>query len=817
MKRFPVIFRQLLGSVTPLLMTVLVACGANNLDLATQESLTSDAGSISQCASLPATALIGLGTCGGGGGRVVINPNKPVGTAAANRDPGGIPFEEMKITWTYPASDRTGVNFEIQRQKGASFVTLATNTVDPKLYYDRTLAPGTTFTYRINAIDANGNTYSDNFSGTTLLATGSPNAPGYLTSVLVPSPLAIDLTWADQSTNETNFLIERSVDQGVFALLTPAPGLAANTVTYRDAAISYNHSYSYRVYAKNAAGRSPNSNEMTVAIGSEPAPAAPSGLVSTFVSATQITLQFNDNSTNEDSFEVQRKPAGGSFGAIQTLSAQTGTGTVTVQDMSVSEGTSYTYRIKVTKGALFAFSNELPVSIPVPSVCNASSSPFGGGNGSPGNPYRICSPDQLNRIRGAYLSSSFKVEATIDLQNQAWTPMGDATTSFSGTFDGNGYTIKNLKVIRVNFKEGGLFGRVSGSIMNLTVQQGTISGNCQAGDGSAASGGIVGILMFGGGVANSAAIDVSVSGDGCSLGGLVGYQVAAPITNSYATGAVTGINNVGGLVGYSSSGTIANSYATGVVTGASSGAYVGGLVGDDYGPITDSYATGAVTGGAAVGGLVGRSGSITNSYATGAVTGRDHLGGLVGVQIWGTITNSHATGTVTGTVTVSPGSFFVGGLVGTQGGPIVKSYATGAVIGQSNAWAYGGLVGDGGGPITNSYCTGAVTVGAGAYQVGSLVGAIGPTTITNSYAMGAVTVGSGSTYVNGLVGWNEATITASYWNRTVNPTLTSDGNARTTSQMTAILPDPAPRTTYVQWDFGGIWFAPNGTSYPTLR
>ena len=90
------------------------------------------------------------------------------------------------------------------------------------------------------------------------------------------------------------------------------------------------------------------------------------------------------------------------------------------------------------------------------------------------------------------------------------------------------------------------------------------------------------------------------------------------------------------------------SYATGNVTGGASANQMGGLVGENEGPITASYATGRVTGGAGatqVGGLVGWNNltSITASYATGRVTGgtgANSLGGLVGINSPGTITES---------------------------------------------------------------------------------------------------------------------------------------------------------------------------------
>jgi hypothetical protein len=159
----------------------------------------------------------------------------------------------------------------------------------------------------------------------------------------------------------------------------------------------------------------------------------------------------------------------------------------------------------------------------------------------------------------------------------------------------------------------------------------------------------------------------------------------AIISNSYATGAVTGDYDLGGLVGQNEGGSISNSYATGAVTGDEDN--IGGLVGiNEVGNISNSYATGAVTGGGGddeglddVGGLVGENedGNISNSYATGAVTGvneDDAVGGLVGYNT-GVVSNSYATGAVNGD---SAGE--IDGLVGVDSGDIDDlSYATGAV------------------------------------------------------------------------------------------------------------------------------------------
>ena len=87
------------------------------------------------------------------------------------------------------------------------------------------------------------------------------------------------------------------------------------------------------------------------------------------------------------------------------------------------------------------------------------------------------------------------------------------------------------------------------------------------------------------------------------VGGLAGYS-DGPISSSYATGNVFGVENVGGLVGLDDDGPISGTYATGNVFGVED---VGGLVGkNDDGQISASYAIGKVEGDTNVGGFIGR-------------------------------------------------------------------------------------------------------------------------------------------------------------------------------------------------------------------
>ena len=215
---------------------------------------------------------------------------------------------------------------------------------------------------------------------------------------------------------------------------------------------------------------------------------------------------------------------------------------------------------------------------------------------------------------------------------------------------------------------------------------------------------------------------------------------------------VTGNERVGGLVGFhqgdgvSDNPAISNSSASGTVSGQQ---WIGGLVGQNRGTISDSSASVAVSGQQQVGGLVGRnhSGTISDSHASGAVSGQQWIGGLVGTNAAGaTISASHATGDVTGTDPST--SSDIGGLVGYNGGTIEDSYhKTGTVSGYERI---GGLVGwNHSGTIRDkSYATGAVM---GNSEVGGLVGENEGGTISTSHATGNVT-GTDMTVNSGRVG-----------------------------------------------------------------
>ena len=327
-------------------------------------------------------------------------------------------------------------------------------------------------------------------------------------------------------------------------------------------------------------------------------------------------------------------------------------------------------------------------------------------------------------------------------------------------------------------------------------------------DGSAYVGGLVGENESEGTISDSHARG-SVQGRSES-GGLVGWNYSS-ITDSSASGdvgdAATAGQALGGLIGLNSGGAVTRSNATGDVTSTSD--TIGGLAGRNEGTITESAASGAVTGDNWVGGLVGWNGLINNAHsisasrASGNVTGSGQgAGGLVGRNA-GTIRASYATGTVTGDVSV-------GGLVGRLLGAIVAAYASGDVSGSGNA--VGGLVGqsDSTSTVCDSYAAGSVIGDAG--HVGGLTGvARAPagdgSSFTDSYwdterSDRSVGVGSDDANGDGSINGSE-TATSGVTGQTTSALQTPTSYSGIYADWNIDSGDP--------WDFGG------GTDDPELR
>ena len=219
-----------------------------------------------------------------------------------------------------------------------------------------------------------------------------------------------------------------------------------------------------------------------------------------------------------------------------------------------------------------------------------------------------------------------------------WKPIGDRWSSYTGTFDGQGYTISGLYFNNPTSSYVGLFGSIgaNGKISNV----GVLDSYFQF---SALGGGVCGVNY---GTVRDCRNTGSVRGFG-SIGGVCGLnEKGGIIENSFNEGTVSGtgdnVQQVGGVCGYNN-GTIKSCYNTASVSGQNS---VGGVCGfNSSGIITNCFNEGTVSGQTFVGGVCGNGCGVTttNCFNGGIVSGQSHVSGVCGYDnnYDGTLTNCY--------------------------------------------------------------------------------------------------------------------------------------------------------------------------------
>ena len=280
------------------------------------------------------------------------------------------------------------------------------------------------------------------------------------------------------------------------------------------------------------------------------------------------------------------------------------------------------------------------------------------GDGSVDNPYQISTAAELAWFRDyvngtigdegeaagtTHSSASAKLIADIDLSEfchakdaakntdeLSWTPIGNTSRIYQGTFDGNGKIIRNL-YINATSNFAGFFGYAdAGCIKNITFD------------------------------------NAKVKSTTTNTGILVGHVGSCIIENikTLPNCSVDGTHNVGGIAG-DANGNIGNCENHAMVKGAY---YVGGIVGEYYSSdksITSCANYGVVTGtGNSVGGMVGNfsSGTIQNSANYGDVTGTSTVGNLIGYAQICNLNNVLGTGNVTATSNMGQAGLLVGNI-----------------------------------------------------------------------------------------------------------------------------------------------------------
>ncbi len=190
---------------------------------------------------------------------------------------------------------------------------------------------------RIYNISASGTDMSFNFE---IIGADAPPSAPYNLSSSSQSYDRISLAWADGSSDEYGFKIERSTSSGSW---TEIASTGANATGFQDTNLQPSTSYSYRVKAYNLGGSSSYSNTSSATTDqAPPPPPAPSSVVANAASDTQIALSWNDNASDESGFYVDCSLDGSNWTQIATLAANASS----YIHSGLNASTQYFYRVR---------------------------------------------------------------------------------------------------------------------------------------------------------------------------------------------------------------------------------------------------------------------------------------------------------------------------------------------------------------------------------------------------------------------------------------------------------------------------------------
>jgi len=222
------------------------------------------------------------------------------------------------------------------------------------------------------------------------------------------------------------------------------------------------------------------------------------------------------------------------------------------------------------------------------------------GDGSSGNPYLICTKEQLNRLSAEpnLLTNNFKLGNNFSYLGENFYVIGNNNAPFEGSFNGDNYVLSNLNIVDRNggLRYLGMFGYTqNASISNLIVNGLTISlwDTYQ-------TGGLIGESHDT--MINKVRLsNINVKATDFS-GGFIGAAYDTVITNSGVQGEVQvnfGSDAVGGLIGEARGVNISMSYSKvnirQIDTTDFGVSYIGGLCGlMQNSQVTDSYVLGDI-------------------------------------------------------------------------------------------------------------------------------------------------------------------------------------------------------------------------------
>ncbi len=378
---------------------------------------------------------------------------------------------------------------------------------------------------------------------------------------------------------------------------------------------------------------------------------------------------------------------------------------------------------------------------------------FACGAGTKLSPYVILTAEQLAKLSfviGAnekdYQGKYYKLGADIILNDgkiidekgalvadssklHKWTPIGNSSVAFTGTFDGDGHIVSGM-FINTTSSHNGLFGNSSGTIQNLTVENSWVSGGKN-------TAGIVAVLA-GAGIVKNVENKASIISQSETVAGIVAltsyaYSKKGTIENAKNYGFIQGAKLVAGIIASSDNGLSLKNVA-------------------NYGLITSQTSAGGI------GCHLGSETSIDHAENFGEITGKDYTAGIASYFGHGYCTANRKYGTLKRAKNDAPiqGNKYTSGIVGQAQCVTIETSVNNGIINGKNLT--GGICGHCQRSTTTSiYNTAKIS---GTLNVGAITGHNQEGVTSSAYSTGKV---DGDSLVGLMIGYNYNTTMADYY------------------------------------------------------
>ena len=335
----------------------------------------------------------------------------------------------------------------------------------------------------------------------------------------------------------------------------------------------------------------------------------------------------------------------------------------------------------------------------------AAADDYAGGDGTSENPYQIATPEQLVLLaqqtnNGTGGDACYILTNDIDLEGNIgflWTPIGKDPYYFTGVFDGNNHTIKNMH--SNDELKSGFFGGTKGAVIkNINFTDAQISASPDISDITNAMAGTVAAHAINTSIYNCD-IEGKVSTTAWYCGGIIGSSLATTdfhdlvlIKDCINRADVAGMLNNGGIVGFSEGSVYNFNIENCENHGNIDGDFIGGIMGDgegfmiincrNYGQVGTKGSFPSTT----AGGMIGQGGVniiIEDCINLGSITA-GNAGGMTGAALKTVIRRCGNRGKITG---YHFSTILAGGICGSDG-KISDSYNTGEIIVEINNFDY---------------------------------------------------------------------------------------------------------------------------------